>query len=673
MAVSLRIMYQRELSRASHGHYKNHPSTALWVLFLAVTFASFAGIAIYGYPGVLLWWDHLTELSFFTLALPLLIYVMLRLSLVMRWVLYWLLISTALLVFLNSNQRLVHLDEESTKIASQWIVIIFCILELLTIATYSVSRSLWPRLIIFATKKNPLGWWTVQRIPHKPSVYYAVGRLFGTKKRFSYVGEKDDEGLPHGFGKWTSEWQRGEILQGLWEHGYPVGPFRSREFQTGYSFENRRIGFIASVDSFNTKTFKHTHLHYGLASVEASVSGKFFSDLPNAELIMDPFGNPSPRLTLQDVVNHMHHYSDFSQTRNHSHSDTRISITCSSRGFLIAGYEPQENQLRENVQLIFNPIPSASSSQTDLNAVDFHVPRFIVKGWSRQRQVSEILLFIPGFNSTVRGSLENLGQMLGLGNLPSHIKPFTFNWPGGNLYQFPKAVTVSESPRVLQDFKTILKNFIAHGFTKIHLVSHSMGARIVCQAASAGIFKEVFAKPSVRPSMETVLVSDSADTPRLELCSVTFLSPETPLRAFVEEQFDEIRTFSPLVTMYGSRSDLALRSAEILHERAPLLGLHVDRLYRDSYLGHNLFFRNDEESLDNERMLLDIDVIDATNLDSNVRLDKHSYFALNKMLIDDLMEVIASQTRAMYREHRLLSVGSNVYSFIAAPSFVTQG
>ena len=67
-----------------------------------------------------------------------------------------------------------------------------------------------------------------------------------------------------------------------------------------------------------------------------------------------------------------------------------------------------------------------------------------------------------------------------------------------------------------------------------------------------------------------------------------------------------------------------------------------------------------------------MDVIDVTWLDSNVHGVRHTYFNVNRWLVDDLREIITTSNRAGARRQRLFHRGQNVWSFLAAPAYVTS-
>jgi hypothetical protein len=68
---------------------------------------------------------------------------------------------------------------------------------------------------------------------------------------------------------------------------------------------------------------------------------------------------------------------------------------------------------------------------------------------------------------------------------------------------------------------------------------------------------------------------------------------------------------------------------------------------------------------------LDLDVIDASTLDSNVHGLRHAYFNLNSFIVDDLVEIVTTRRRACMRRRLIHSVG-NVWCFLAAPAHVDE-
>ena len=72
-----------------------------------------------------------------------------------------------------------------------------------------------------------------------------------------------------------------------------------------------------------------------------------------------------------------------------------------------------------------------------------------------------------------------------------------------------------------------------------------------------------------------------------------------------------------------------------------------------------------------ERFWLDMDVIDMTGLDTNIKGMRHSGFSYNGMLLKDLQELFSTGKRAIKRSSLIFREGNN-FTFAFAPSYVSQ-
>lgn len=92
-----------------------------------------------------------------------------------------------------------------------------------------------------------------------------------TPNTYSYEGQVNAEGLPHGFGIFRdSEDQIAEILVGCWSNGLPCAPFHSREQSShGGTFVGTRIGFVTmTVMPFDkVRLFSTVMFSFGLLSL----------------------------------------------------------------------------------------------------------------------------------------------------------------------------------------------------------------------------------------------------------------------------------------------------------------------------------------------------------------------------------------------------------------------
>eukprot|EP01057_Protomagalhaensia_wolfi_P003379 Protomagalhaensia_wolfi_Nauph_80__3378@NODE_3432_length_802_cov_26_665793_g2695_i0_p1_GENE_NODE_3432_length_802_cov_26_665793_g2695_i0NODE_3432_length_802_cov_26_665793_g2695_i0_p1_ORF_typecomplete_len120_score13_79_NODE_3432_length_802_cov_26_665793_g2695_i0392751 len=69
---------------------------------------------------------------------------------------------------------------------------------------------------------------------------------------------------------------------------------------------------------------------------------------------------------------------------------------------------------------------------------------------------------------------------------------------------------------------------------------------------------------------------------------------------------------------------------------------------------------------------LDLDVVDTTFMDTNVHGLRHSFWSLNREIIEDFRELLVTRKRASQRTGRLDRRDGNVWVFRVAPSFLTS-
>ena len=65
-----------------------------------------------------------------------------------------------------------------------------------------------------------------------------------------------------------------------------------------------------------------------------------------------------------------------------------------------------------------------------------------------------------------------------------------------------------------------------------------------------------------------------------------------------------------------------------------------------------------------------IDVIDTSFMEGNVHAMRHSFFNINRLMVDDLYEIIVNHKRAYQRQTHLMRRGGNVFYFLEAPAHV---
>jgi esterase/lipase superfamily enzyme len=116
---------------------------------------------------------------------------------------------------------------------------------------------------------------------------------------------------------------------------------------------------------------------------------------------------------------------------------------------------------------------------------------------------------------------------------------------------------ITLSKRVGQKFEEALEHLQADGCTRLHIIAHSMGARVVAGAARR--IQRLFPQ-SLDPLAEPRDCEVAATFgPRLmDLVSMTFISPDVDFGAFMAQYGPIFRSICALITIYGDPNDDAL-------------------------------------------------------------------------------------------------------------------
>ncbi|KAG0249434.1 hypothetical protein BG011_009317 [Mortierella polycephala] len=309
MMPTFRFMVHRKLRRKAHGQYKRHSSRRYYFsAFVIGLFLTLVGLGAQKLELATSW----PQLFLLIILLLAMIYIVVKVSIVVRWCFYWLVLATLVLFAFNSGTIFEKFKAQPSqdpdtniKLGVKIVLIILALLECLTIGIVVFLRVAYPRIMLRAQWLNCKRWWRIRDTPRPLSISANYKTIMFSylswdpdeyrfvRSSISYVGEFDEFGQPHGLGEWTDHTFTGEALQGIWGHGVPIGPFKSQEYGTGNAFSSIRIGFCKnSTDRNNSTTFGAARdpngISYGAAAVECSVSGKFFHHLPHARIIGAP-------------------------------------------------------------------------------------------------------------------------------------------------------------------------------------------------------------------------------------------------------------------------------------------------------------------------------------------------------------------------------------------------
>ena len=468
-------------------------------------------------------------------------------------------------------------------------------------------------------------------------------------------------GRPHGYGEWVDDSYHGECLRGFWEDGVPRGPFCSREFGSGFAFVSTQLGYCCSHDDPTVagtpwvRRRAAARLRFGVASVECSVSGQFFREFPHVQTHAAADDDPSA-------------------------AEEPPFATEAANGAAVRGCLRTMRHVSDGAAAGGPPLSSPPPLPPPVAAAE-------------GAAAAEAVLFIPGFNTSLHWALVRVGQMVAQARLPPHIKPFVFSWPGGWMGSYLAAKRAAASGWMAADVTALLRAMHGAGVRKVHLLGHSMGAMVLLEALPP--LCEMLSE------MEMELVRGG----ELTLLTVTLLSPDYPLDAFLRTSYPLLRRLRhpPLLTVYGDRHDKPLTYAEMVFGRRTL-----GRLWGAPWVetddgtgaeappgtlggggsgvggGGGGGAATADVELGGRVRWLALDVVDTTSMQAGlpagnpevallgeVAVDtkqRHAHFAINQLMVDDLRELIVHCRSARERSGRLLRRTGNVYKLLVPPT-----
>lgn len=275
---------------------------------------------------------------------------------------------------------------------------------------------------------------------------------------------------------------------------------------------------------------------------------------------------------------------------------------------------------------------------------------------------SEVVIFVHGFNSPLSDAVARVGQLWTLGAFPRQLRPIVFGWPGSRDVCYFSAVRSVTSDRVVGDFEAVLENLRDAGVRVVHVLAHSLGARLLHCLLERG-----------------TRVFDG-----MQLRTVVLLNPDCALDDFVRGDYDRIAAVCDRITVYADHLDGALWYSEFFNRDAAF--------HRRRRVGRRPFdlvrarrVHDDEDAprpwpsplvaqitrSASDGAVLDLDVVDVSWMDHNMHDLRHSFFDINRLMVADICEVMATGRRARDRS-ALLHRHTNVFSFLNAPRHVVN-
>lgn len=357
-----------------------------------------------------------------------------------------------------------------TIVLSVLFVVEFCI-----VAGYLAMYKLYP-LSIRRGWLNTEWWFGIQRGRRTNTLTYMsyVRRFNNKRSRVEYIGGLDKDNRPHGFGLWKDSAYHGENLSGLWEHGIPIGPFTSREQGSGYTTEKLRVAYASIRGEKGTDetdifpTWKP--MTWGVANVECSVAGGFFSFLPSVEHFFSD--------------DHTHH-------RRPQNAAECIPTLRTPLDYVayhdVEGHERLSGE-RNKCQHFRESLEPVALSPHDIHA-----------------EPKEALVYIHGINTSLDFAISSIAQIMSLGDFPARIHPFVFGWPSGSMpIYFSQSLKAAGDTQSITGLRDFLASIVAAGYTKVNIVTHSMGTRCLFNCFEGNYLRDLF---HVSQSRELVCLS----------------------------------------------------------------------------------------------------------------------------------------------------------------------
>ena len=219
-----------------------------------------------------------------------------------------------------------------------------------------------------------------------------------------------------------------------------------------------------------------------------------------------------------------------------------------------------------------------------------------------QSQAHEAFIFVHGYNVTFRDAARRTAQIAY--DLKFDGAPIMYSWPAqGNLkdYSVDEENARWSVPNVTRFVEGIAQ---ASGARRIHLIAHSMGNRVLTGALHR-------------------LAMEHPDGSGPHFNEVVLTAPDIDADVFRKDIAPYISQSADRVTIYASSNDKALLASRALHGNTRL-GLAGDYLTTFPELGN-------------------VEVIDASEVDTSLFSLGHSYYGSNTTVLADLKLLFGGQ------------------------------
>lgn len=214
----------------------------------------------------------------------------------------------------------------------------------------------------------------------------------------------------------------------------------------------------------------------------------------------------------------------------------------------------------------------------------------------------EAFVFVHGYNVTFESAARRTAQIAY--DLKFRGAPIFFSWPArGEIEDYTVDEDTAEwaEAHVTQFIEAVA---LASGAKRMHLIAHSMGNRILTNALDRMAQRPSF---GVAPEFNQVILT----------------APDVDALVFKQQIAPRIIQSAERITIYASSNDRALQASRYVHGNARL-----------GQAGQYLTTFPDFPK---------IEVIDASEVDTSLFSLRHSYYAENVSVLDDIRDLLAGR------------------------------
>ena len=241
----------------------------------------------------------------------------------------------------------------------------------------------------------------------------------------------------------------------------------------------------------------------------------------------------------------------------------------------------------------------------------------------------EVAIFLHGFNTHLEYMIERVAQLWTLGDLSEHVIPFVHSWPTSKSCCYFRALRRVWDHDTVYDIVELIKSLKKAGVKNVNFICHSMGVAMLIQLSD--FFPELF------------------DESELNISSIIIINPDVKIETFEHKYLSNISRFCDFTTIYADESDNALWYSEFFN-KYKVVGKHP---------------------LDPKLNSLPLEIVDVSWMDTNMHDMRHNFFDINKLMVEDLSDILTKKQRACSRS-RLVKREQNVWSFATAPRYVVN-